>query len=125
MTILLVEDDQDDIDLFKDVIQQIDQSIILINAYDGHEALAILGSDLEEPHHIFLDINMPLMNGLECLDKITKQGIAPTSNITILTTTRNEETVRLVQALGASYISKPDTFEELLESIRRRLLDAA
>jgi CheY-like chemotaxis protein len=125
MTILLVEDDQDDIDLFKDVINEIDKSIILIYAYDGHEALAILGSDLEEPHHIFLDINMPLMNGLECLETIAKQRIATGSNITILTTTKNEVTINRVRELGAAYMPKPDTFQALLESIRKRLLDAA
>ena len=120
MTILLVEDDDDDVSIFSDAIADIDRSIILLTAYNGHEALAILQSEIEPPDHIFLDINMPLMNGLDCLEQMRK--LETQLLVTVLTTTKNPFTINRIRELGAAYIAKPDTYNELLNSIKQRLV---
>jgi CheY-like chemotaxis protein len=121
LTILLVDDDADDIEIFNDALKQIDTSITLITAHNGMDALNILSSDiLEKPDHIFLDINMPLMNGLDCLEKIRneeKLGIP----VTIYTTSKNfHEYDRTVQ-LGADFLQKPHDYTSLLVALRQKI----
>ena len=67
MSILYAEDDPDDITLFRDVIRLINPSIACIMAQNGQEALTILNQSKELPDFIFLDINMPIMDGIRCL----------------------------------------------------------
>jgi CheY-like chemotaxis protein len=118
---MLVDDDADDIEIFNDALKQIDTSITLITAHNGMDALQILASDiLEKPDHIFLDINMPMMNGLDCLDKIRneeKLGIP----VTIYTTSKNfHEYDRSVQ-LGADFLQKPHDYTSLIGVLRRKM----
>jgi CheY-like chemotaxis protein len=63
----LVEDDDDDQLLFTEAINEIDNSISLGFAANGVDALSKLCKMSILPDMIFMDINMPLMNGLDCL----------------------------------------------------------
>jgi CheY-like chemotaxis protein len=121
MTILLVDDDPDDIEIFNDAIKEIDQSITLITAYNGAAALQILSSDiLEKPDHIFLDINMPLMNGMECLEKIRNEERLSIP-VTIYSTSRHfSEYNRSVQ-LGADFLQKPHDYSTLIVVLRKKI----
>jgi CheY-like chemotaxis protein len=125
MTVLLVDDDNDDIGLFKEALELIDRSIIFLTAYNGHEALAILESDLAPPDHIFLDINMPLMSGLECLVEIRKRFPNLSSAITIYSTSKSFSNYNEAAKLGAGYIIKPDQYQKLKELLIRRLSECS
>jgi CheY-like chemotaxis protein len=72
MTILLVDDDQDDAYIFNEAIVTIDPNIKCIHVIDGIEALQILEDMTVDI--IFLDLNMPRMNGKECLEEIRKRN---------------------------------------------------
>ena len=68
MHILLVDDDIDDIDLFREAVSEIDSTICCDIAYNGKEALDKLSAEeVPIPGLIFLDVNMPKMNGWDCL----------------------------------------------------------
>jgi CheY-like chemotaxis protein len=121
MTILLVDDDDDDIAVFREALEIIDKSIIFMQAFNGIEALDILGSDLEHPDHIFLDINMPLMNGLECLTEIRKIHPGSKSIITVYSTSDSNQNQTFLTQMGAGYIQKPDTYKLLVDQLRKRL----
>jgi CheY-like chemotaxis protein len=121
LTILLVDDDADDIEIFNDALRQIDDSINLITAHNGKDALQILSSDiLEKPDHIFLDINMPLMNGLDCLDKIRNQEKL-TIPVTIYTTSKNYNEYNRSVQLGADFLQKPHDYTSLMVVLRRKI----
>ena len=68
---LLVDDDVDDTSIFKEVLEEVSPSIDFVSAGDGNEALSILkrpNSIL--PDVIFLDLNMPRIDGKECLSAL-------------------------------------------------------
>ena len=70
MTILAVDDDKDDLDLLSEAIREVSPDFDFVTAHNGVEALALLNSDFFDlPAYIFLDINMPLMDGLACLGR--------------------------------------------------------
>lgn len=67
------------------------------------------------PDFAFLDINMPLRNGLECLKLIKSRYPHQPFKIIILSTSANEKDILLSKELGASaYIQKPGSFSELV-----------
>jgi CheY-like chemotaxis protein len=66
-TILVVDDSAGDQFLSQAEIEEWDESVKLLSAYDGNEALAFLQQADSPPDLVLLDINMPSMNGLEFL----------------------------------------------------------
>lgn len=69
--ILLVDDDLDDTDLFKEALQEVNPDLEVEILHSGNETLLFLNkADLIKPDIIFIDVNMPLMDGWECLHKI-------------------------------------------------------
>lgn len=71
VSFLLVDDDRDDTSLFKEVLEEVNPSILFNSAEDGHQALHFLKSQNDHlPDIIFLDLNMPRMGGKECLTEI-------------------------------------------------------
>lgn len=69
---MVVDDSDSDQFLACSEIQKFDDTIEILQAYDGQEALELLLEQDEKPDVIFLDINMPRMNGLEFLDAYSK-----------------------------------------------------
>jgi CheY-like chemotaxis protein len=121
MTLMLVDDDQDDIDLFSDVLNQIDRSIHLLTAHNGKDALNILSSDIfEKPDHIFLDINMPIMNGLDCLEAL-RTDLKINTPVTIYTTSKNPREYSRSLNLGADFLPKPHDYSTLSEILRKKI----
>ena len=87
----------------------------LVHAYDGREALALLGEhgDVEL---MLLDINMPVMSGLEVLENLRDMG-SELPVIIISTEGREEDTQRGLEAGAVAYIKKPFQAEQLREII--------
>jgi len=118
--LLLIDDDNDDREIFYDAVKDCDPEIELFFAKDGVEAIELLIEMLVLPDVIFLDYNMPRMNGLECLKKI-KTNI-DTKNIPIImyTTTGDPENKKLLLQLGADYyMQKTVKFESLCKELTR------
>jgi CheY-like chemotaxis protein len=121
MTLMLVDDDQDDIELFSEALREIDSSIVLVTAHNGEDALKILESDFfEKPDRVFLDLNMPVMNGLDCLRAIKARLKVPVP-VTIYTTSQNPIDYSRCIELGADFLSKPHNFSTLRSVLRQKL----
>ena len=70
---LLIDDDIDDQEIFSLALRQVDPSVKCVFADNGIHALEMLrGRNSYNPEIIFIDMNMPRMNGLECLQEIIK-----------------------------------------------------
>src|SRR5690242_9174771 len=67
MTILLVDDDRDDQDIFREALSLAKPGCQLMVAEEGEEGLRVLEDGSFRPDYIFLDVNMPKMNGREFL----------------------------------------------------------
>ena len=72
MVILIVDDDPEDIQLFAEALLEIDESINCVEAYNGLEALKVLKRNSFLPNYIFLDINMPIVDGFVFLYEFEK-----------------------------------------------------
>jgi CheY-like chemotaxis protein len=118
MMILIVDDDAEDLALFCEAVEEIDPTISCLEAYNGLEALKILKRDSMLPDYIFLDINMPLMNGRRCLEEIKKNDAYREIPVIIYSTTRDTRQIEEYKKLGADFLSKPNTFDELLTALR-------
>lgn len=116
---MIVDDDIEDQELFVDAVNEVDDTIECISVYNGEEALNFLknGESLL-PDYIFLDLNMPILNGIQCLAEIRKTETLHHIPVFIYTTSnwsRNEEETR---KLGARhFFTKPVRFSDICEYI--------
>jgi CheY-like chemotaxis protein len=120
MNILYVEDDQDDCDLFIAAIEQLDlgPDVNCIIASDGEEALAKLIDFPQNPDVIFLDINMPKMDGRELITEIRRQPKLQTIPIVIFSTSINSVEVEFFNRMGVfTFFNKPTDFDQLCNSL--------
>ena len=115
MTILLVDDDEDDRSLFIEATKEVDSTISCFSASDGLEALAYLRDDHNEvPDFIFLDLRMPGLSGEECLIEIKREARMANVPVIVYTTSRDvRESVRLKQLGASHFASKPVSHEEV------------
>lgn len=117
---LLADDDSDDADLFREALLELDPSIIFYHAPDG----LVIWEKLEDksllpPQIIFLDINMPGMNGWQCLAKLKNTEAYKKIPVIIYSTTSNKREVEIAQDLGACcFITKPNDFKILKQVLQ-------
>ena len=105
-SILLVEDDEDDQFFFIEAMSKIENATLYAIAKNGKEALDCLENSSTLPDIIFMDINMQIMNGIECLTLIMKNPLICTIPVVMLTTSSAQK--ELAHTLGAkAYIKKP------------------
>ncbi len=119
--ILVVDDDEDDQMLFKEALKQINSLVNCEIAFNGAEALAKLKT-MPVPDIIFLDLNMPVMNGFECLRAIKKEQIFQDIPVIIFTTANDNATIEQSRKLGATaFFHKPIDFNNLLNKLQQLL----
>jgi CheY-like chemotaxis protein len=119
MVILYVDDDADDRAVFAEIVQEIDPSIILLSAKDAQEALDILSNDFTAlPHVIFLDINMPMMDGYECLEKIKSDNRLSKIPVVLYSTTNNPVRHQKYKHLQAEFLTKPTTYSHAFQILK-------
>ena len=117
MILLVVDDDPEDIELFVDAVKRIDENFTCVIAVDGSEALQKLASIT--PDFIFLDINMPVMDGKEALIHIRHDRRFRSVPIFILSTSNDSKEAEVCRKLGATrWLVKPSSFDELVEKLK-------
>lgn len=120
-TILVVDDNPDDVELTLRVLRNHRIANDVQVARDGVEAMAFLekATDRELPSLVLLDLKMPRMDGLEVLRRIRANPRTKHLPVTIMTTSREERDIVASYELGAnSYVQKPVEFEEFEDAVR-------
>lgn len=113
-TVLHIDDDSDDLEIFSDTVAGMNPDIDCISLSSPEEALKKLLSRDFSPEIIFLDINMPYMDGFEFLAAIKKIPGFKTP-VVMLSTSSQKETIDCAKQMGAiAYITKPSTIAELI-----------
>lgn len=121
-SVLLVDDDIDDRTIFSEVLKDIDQTLTCNTASNGEDALTQLENGLR-PDIIFLDLNMPRINGKQFLQEIKKQETLQDIPVIIYTTSSEVQDKKETQQLGASgYFTKPSNIRTLEQKLRKTLL---
>lgn len=122
MVLLCIDDDHEDVEMFQEAIRIIDESSRCVIASNGKEALARLETIV--PDYIFLDINMPVMDGKETLRRIRRDNRLRYVPVCILSTSRDKLELELCRALGATnWLTKPSSFAELVRLIKLVIRD--
>ena len=112
--ILLVDDDVDDQLIFIDALNEVEPAIECITFNNGLEALAQLKTIALKPSLIFLDLNMPFMNGFEWLEQIKKDDQFKEIPVVIFTTSNNPADEKRTKELGAAlFFTKTPDFKLL------------
>jgi CheY-like chemotaxis protein len=126
--VFLAEDDIDDIAFFTDIISEISSSISVTVAKNGLELMSLLETAQQHPDFIFLDLNMPVKTGFECINEIRSNDKWKSVKIVILSTSSYREQTKDVYKLGADlYLQKPNsysTFKEILSKCLQMEWDA-
>ena len=121
--ILLVDDNPEDVELTLEALRDGRLENRPHVARDGVEALEYLRKqgrfkDAITPDLVFLDLNMPRMNGREVLEEIKGDRNLKRIPVIILTTSKAEEDVlRSYQLQAAAYVTKPVDFEQFVQAI--------
>ncbi len=113
--LLLVDDDSDDTELFSEAIGEIDSSVLCHCASDGMEALEKLSEKkIETPDLIFLDINMPEMNGWQFLERVKGNHRLKDIPVIIYTTSSTKSDLLHARTSGAlCFVTKPANYGRL------------
>jgi CheY-like chemotaxis protein len=118
--ILLADDDPDDRELFTEAAQS--QDAIVDSVPNGIELMDILNQAEQLPNFILLDLNMPEKGGKDCLREIRQYNRFDSIPVIIYSTSSSRKDIDDTFALGANlYISKPNSFSELKNTIRNIL----
>jgi CheY-like chemotaxis protein len=121
--ILLIDDDDDDQLIFKDALKEIHFTSDCLIANNGLEALAVLANEDDNPAIIFLDLNMPLMNGVEFLIHIKKEKAFADIPVVIFSTSNNPADKAQMLRLGAKlFITKTSNFKLLIDKLAELLI---
>ena len=123
LNIALADDDEDDRILFAEAMGQITIKTKLAIFTNGQELMDyLLLPELVLPQLIFLDLNMPIKNGMQCLNEIRKNDRLKDLIVAIYSTSSSEKDIEETFVKGANiYINKPNSFSELKEAVEKVL----
>ncbi|MEN2399174.1 response regulator [Flavobacterium sp. MC2016-06] len=122
--ILQIDDDSDDCELFLEAVEAI-SSAKYTAIYNSVEALQKLIHQEIVPDVIFLDLNMPIMSGLEFLTEIKKEEKLKEIPVIIFSTSQLDDIIREAKEHGAEdFISKPNNFNDLKKILSRYLFSS-
>ena len=124
MIILLVEDNPDDEELTRIAFQESNLLNEVVVVRDGAQALDYLldpkGKGHPLPNLVLLDLKLPVVDGLEVLERIRQEPRTCMLPVVVLTTSKEERDLMKSYKLGCnSYIRKPVVFNEFIEAVRQ------
>lgn len=124
-TVLIVDDDDDDIELFFMAMKKIDPDAVCHVANDCEEALEKLRREYDVdvlPDYIFLDLNMPRIDGKTCLAELKKDARLKEIPVIIYTTSAHHRDREETLKLGAAYfLTKASSFSKIQEGIAKAI----
>jgi CheY-like chemotaxis protein len=119
-TVLLVDDDPDDREIFCQTFEEIDPTIQCITKGSCAEAMTYLKARPDNsPDLVFLDLNLPAVNGMQCLERMKKLPMLQKIRVVIYTTSKNPEDIEVTKKMGAAFfITKQGRLKELKVKIQ-------
>lgn len=119
---VLIDDDEDDQLIFQTVVNMNFPNYELKIYSSFESAKTYLSDKSKEIGLIFIDLNMPKANGIDCLNYLNSFPIFQTTPIIIYSTSKNPDDSKKSLAHGATaFISKPSRLEDLVEALSQWL----
>ncbi|MFN8310482.1 MAG: response regulator [Chitinophagales bacterium] len=115
--VLIADDDIDDHTLYRYAMKEVVPEGLLEIVADGTQLMRkLMDATIPPPDIILLDLNMPLMNGLECLIQIRKTASLKHLPVIIFSTSDHENDIAATFEQGANlYVKKPGNFSGLTD----------
>jgi len=126
LNIVFADDEENDRLLFLDALKELKIKTNVHTVNDGIELMDYLkGAVKDLPHLLFLDLNMPKKNGMECLKEIRMDEKLNDIAIAIFSTSLSEKDIEETLINGANvYINKPNSFEALIQVLNKVVMTA-
>ena len=116
----MAEDDEEDVDIFKDALADLNLNVHLTVFTNGMLLMNHLEKSDNLPDLVFLDLNMPLKNGLQCLKEIKSSNEYKSLNTIILSTSSNELQKEEMYNHGANlFLTKASTYKEFKNNLTK------
>ena len=120
--IILIDDDEDDKDVFLDILKELEISNPVIWFENCDDALSFLKNTTEQPFMIFCDLNLPGVSGIECKRQIDEDKELRKKSIPFIfsTTSTDQKSVddAYTKMTVQGFFRKPNTYSEHKEMIR-------
>ena len=121
-TCILIDDDIDDQEIFLAAVHDVDASVDARVNGDAVKTLSSLKDSMQLPDVIFLDINMPLMNGFEFMSLIQEDARLKQIPVVFYCTTSKPLHIQNAYALGArGFLTKPTSYTALCDRLKQYL----
>ena len=122
-SIILIDDDEDDLDLFADALESLKIPVTFKTFKNGEAFLDYLqNADTSNKLKVFLDLNMPIISGIDVLKQVKSSTKTANIWITIYSTSSSPNDVEVTYSYGAnSYLQKPTSFNDLKKYILKSL----
>jgi DNA-binding response OmpR family regulator len=116
MKVIIIDDDSEDRQFLIDALKAIDDKLEVLEAPTCMHGLTHLDIRINDPiDYIFLDINMPITNGKECLAIIKRNSFLKDIPVVMLSTSSHVQDIEDCLNAGAHlYLVKPNSFSELV-----------
>jgi len=120
MLVFLVDDDYEDHEIFKMSLEKVDPTFEIVTAEDGIDALDYLKKNSTyKPDIIFLDVNMPRMNGKDCIRELRKDPKFESTPMVLYSTHDGQKEVNEAKSAGASdFMTKPASIPEFTKALK-------
>ena len=120
MWIIYAEDDIEDFNFLCEIVKSRNATVDIMNTRNGAETLEFLDNAVVLPDLIFLDINMPAMDGKSCLREIKKDSRFKDLPIVVYTTSRDpKDKIQCLQLGATDYLEKPHSVKGAYEMLSR------
>ena len=120
--VFLIEDDQDDQEIFSMALKEVNNNIVCHFADDGVDGIQRLKEDPSfVPDVIFIDLNMPKMSGLGCIHEIKSLGHLKDVPIFLYSTNNDPQIIEKSERLGVNFLLKPSSINALIRSLQTLL----
>jgi DNA-binding response OmpR family regulator len=120
MNVLIIDDDAEDTEIFCHALREVAPHINCLVVNNPRTGLSYLSGNTEPPHYIFLDANMYLIDGKECLKELRKMHSLDRTKIVMYSGYIPDRHFDELKKLGADqYLIKPSSYEDLRKSLAK------
>jgi PleD family two-component response regulator len=116
-SVILADDDSDDHLVFENALHEVSKNIKLYPVTNGLELMSLLENFV--PDLLFLDLDMPYKNGLECLTEIRANKDTADLPVVVFSSTSRANNIEVAYEMGAHlFFIKPSTYKDLFGAIK-------
>lgn len=122
LTIFYTDDDQEDLEFFKEATDAIDRDLEVVTIDGGPKLIDAIENPPPHPHILFLDLNMPGLTGFDVIEILRQREGSKDIPIVVFSTSRDENYIKKSLELGANYyVPKSTSFDSLRKSIEHTI----